>query len=339
MTKNSFNVFVITRFGIGQNSKTFYDREIPYLENLLIRSILKQKEFITKWIILIDVKTPKFVTEKLKKLIPKDILFIYAHDVFLSGSTMPNITSILKNLGIRNKDKVVTIRVDADDILSNDYISSVLDVINIQKQRNKYDLISVDATIGIYFYPIRNKLVKVFRKNYSIQALYSIFGSSFKSVHDGGGHGGLEKMVLKKGGIYYQLNNKEFWIRSMRQHSVSQLGIKFNVLFGRYEIIKNIMKILLKKIYNSNTFYKGRVSVKELSNRFEISEKIVSLLNLQEQSLEIKQTVFSPLIKKVMKDNKNRNRTKIQQVLLKMYKKEKSKTARAKIKKEFYNFY
>ena len=74
MQENKLSVFVITRFGIGQRSKNFYNQELPYLENLLARSVLRQKEFITKWLVLIDVNTPNFVRERLLKLASKDLL-------------------------------------------------------------------------------------------------------------------------------------------------------------------------------------------------------------------------------------------------------------------------
>ena len=338
MQDNNLSVFVITRFGIGQKSKDFYDREFPYLENLLIKSILKQRQFITKWIILIDVNTPKYVSENLTKLIPKDLVCIYSHDIFSKGFIMPNIPEILNHLGVENNDKVVTIRVDADDMLSDDYVISVLNVVNSSDIKNNYELISVDATSGVYYYPTKNKLNRVFKKNYSIQALYSIFGKNFKSVHDGGGHGGLEKMVLNKGGYYCQLNNKDFWIRSMRQHSVSQLGKKFGILFGRFDFIKNIIKSLFFKSLKSKTLYKGRVSVSDLSNRFELSDKLISFFNKHEKNLERKKIVFSPMVEEIINSNKNKNKTAIQQIILDMYKKETDKDKRSKIKNEFYSF-
>ena len=73
MLNDNLNVFVITRFGIGQKSKIFFDKEFLYMQNLLIKSIIKQSEFITKWIILIDINAPKEIIKKLKALIPKDL--------------------------------------------------------------------------------------------------------------------------------------------------------------------------------------------------------------------------------------------------------------------------
>jgi len=351
MKKNNLKVFVITRFGIGQSSNNFYDRELPYLENLLAKSIIKQKKFITKWIILIDVHTPKNVIKKISKLIPKDILCIHLHDIFLSadskgstniidngyGDLMPDIPMILRNLGVKDYEKVVTIRIDADDMLSNDYITNVLNEIDRDDLKDKYELISVNANYGVYFYPLKKKMIKIYKKNYSVQALYSIFGKNFYSVYDFG-HQQLEEMVIKKGGYGCQLRKKEFWLRSMRQYSVSQLGNKFGVLFGRFDLIKNIIKILFNRFLNHNTFFKGHIKKSDLSTRFDFAHKLIYFFYLHEKNLERKKTVFSPTIKAILKLNKNKNKTKIQKILLDMYVKETDQQKKKKIKNEFYNF-
>lgn len=351
MKDNNLSVFVITRFGVGQNSKNFYDREFPYLEKLLTKSIVNQQKYITKWIILIDINTPKYVSEKLKKLIPKDLLCIHSHDIFSNANLknrihkidtaypelLPDIPTILKDLGVNDNDKVVTIRVDADDMLSNDYVSSVLDAINSANLKNNYELISVNANYGVQFYPARNKLVKVFRKNYSIQALYSIFGTNFSSVYDYA-HQELESKILNKGGKCCQLSKEEFWLRSMRLNSVSQFGKKFGILFGRFDLIKNIIKNLFPKFFKQNLFYKGQVNVSDLFNKFELSDELIAFFYKYEKNLEKKKIVFSPMLKEITQSNKKKNKTVIQEILLAMYKNETDEDRKIKIKNEFYNF-
>ena len=54
MQEKSLNVYIITRFGLGQSQKSFYEREFIYLEKFLAKSIQNQKNYITKWIILLD---------------------------------------------------------------------------------------------------------------------------------------------------------------------------------------------------------------------------------------------------------------------------------------------
>ena len=351
MQDNSLSVFVITRFGIGQSSNSFYEQELPYLENLLTKSILNQREYIKKWIILIDIKTPKNVIEKIKNFIPNDILYIYSHDIFSDENLkkrvnkidiaypelLPDIPSILKELGVKDNDKVVTIRIDADDMLSNDYVSSVINAITNCNLKNNYKLIGVNSNHGVQFYPLRNKLVKVFRKNYSIQALYSIFGKNFSSVYDYG-HQELEQKVLDKGGFYCQLNSEKFWLRSMRQYSVSQVGKKFGILFGRFDFIKNIVKTLFPKIFKKNLIYKEQVNINDLSDKFELSDKLINFFYEHEKNLKKKKIVLSPMLKKIIDSNKKSNKTVIQQILLAMYKDETDEDRKIKIKNEFYNF-
>ncbi len=350
MKNNNLKVFVITRFGIGQNSNQFYDRELPYLQNLLAKSILKQKELITNWIILIDVKTPKYVIERITEIIPKDILCLHLHDIFSTadskkrsstiengyGDLMPNLSVILKDLGVKDKEKIVTIRIDADDMLSNDYVSSVLDAINVDNLKENYELISVNSNYGLYFYPTKKKVISVYKKNYSVQALYSIFGNNFYTVYDFS-HQRLEEMVINKGGYGCQLNNKEFWLRSMRQYSVTQQGKEFGILFGRFDLIKNLIKIIFYKFLKNKTFARGRVKIDDFSRRFQFAHGLIDMFNMHEKKIK-KRNSFSPMMQQILKFNKNKNKTKIQKILLGMYKKETDEDRKNKIKNEFYNF-
>ena len=41
MQEKSLNVYIITRFGLGQSQKSFYEREFIYLEKFLAKSIQK----------------------------------------------------------------------------------------------------------------------------------------------------------------------------------------------------------------------------------------------------------------------------------------------------------
>ena len=351
MNNKNQSVFIITRFGIGQKLESFYDQELPYLENLLIKSILNQKKHITKWIIIIDVNTPKYVIERLTKLIPEDLLYICSHDIFSKENLkdkaykfhsayqelMPDIRRVLRNIGVNDNDKIITIRVDADDMLSNDYVDSVIKIINSKDLKDKYKLISVNANYGVQFYPTKNKLVKVFKKNYSIQALYSIFDKNFIAVYDCG-HQELEQLVLNKGGICLQLGKEEFWLRSMRQNSVSQMGKKFGILFGRFDLIKNIIRNFFPKFFKKNLFYRGQVKIDDLFQKFELSNELITFFYKHEKNIKKKKIIYSPMLKEILLINKKKNKTLIQKFLLDMYKKEKNEDKKNKIKNEFYNF-
>ena len=335
MQENKLSVFVITRFGIGQRSKNFYNQELPYLENLLARSVLRQKEFITKWLVLIDVNTPNFVRERLLKLASKDLLHVHSHNPFFDGALMPDLSVILKDIGVKNGDKVITIRVDADDAISNNYVSSILDVLKAGDLINKYKEISVNAINGIYFYPIRNKLVIVVKKDYSVQALYSIFGKNFHSAYDYS-HQTIGKRVLSKGGYSCILDKKEFWIRSMRQHSVTRFGKKFGILEGRFDFLKNIIKLLLSKILKNNTIYKDTVKIFNLKNSFVITESLVIFFKNHEKNLKKDKIIISPMVQKILNSKKINSKFQIKDILLDLYKNEINKDNKDKIKDEFY---
>ncbi len=335
--QNELKVFVITRFGLGQSSKKFYDQELPYFEKLLIKSVLKQKKHIKRWIILVDINTPKYVIEKISKLIPENILYIFSHDPFVTGSVMPNISLVIKDLGVKNNDKVITIRVDADDMLSDNYISSVNNIINDDDLINKYKEISIDATLGVYFYPIRNKFIKVSKKGYSVQALYSIFDKNFHSVYDYS-HQKLAENVKKNGGFCCQLNKNDYWIRSMRQHSVTRFGKKIGFLEGRLSFVKNIFKLLFYKFFENNTFYRGNTNIDDLSDNFQLSNNLLYFFENLEKNFETKKTNFSPLVNEIINTKKVNSPLKVKNILLEMYKIESDEGKKANIRNEFYNF-
>ena len=168
MQEKSLNVYIITRFGLGQSQKSFYEREFIYLEKFLAKSIQNQKNYITKWIILIDKETPSYIYERITKLIPKNLLYVHTQNPFLTCSLKPNITTILQDNGVKLDDKIVTIRIDADDMLSNDYVENVLNTLKNKNLLNKYDKVLVDAATGVYFYLTKNKLYGL-QKGFSIK--------------------------------------------------------------------------------------------------------------------------------------------------------------------------
>lgn len=336
MNSNELSLFIVTRFGIGQNSKDFFDKEIPYLENFLVKSILSQKENIKKWIIIIDINTPKYVIEKLQNLIPKDLLYLYLHDCFSSGSLLPKISTILSDIGIKNNDKIITVRVDADDMLSSNYTISVIKTIKKDNLLHKYKNISINAPYGIYFYPIKKKLIKVFKKDYSVQALYSIFGENFYSVHDYG-HQKIAEKILSQGGYYCELDKQAHWIRSMRQFSVTKFGSKFGIFETRFYFIKNMVKKIFYKYLKNNTFYDGLVDLNHLTKNFNLSKEIMIMLEKHEQKLSKIVSNLPPLVKKITKSKKV-NVFFVKNTLIQLHNDEKNESEKIKIRKEFYNF-
>tara|TARA_B100000902_G_scaffold312387_1_gene302528 strand:- start:810 stop:1823 length:1014 start_codon:yes stop_codon:yes gene_type:complete len=337
MQKEKLSVYVITRFGIGQSLESFYDRELIYIKNFLAKSIEMQKKYITKWIILIDIKTPDHIYKKIKELAPKDLLYIYSEDPFLVGSLKPNITSVLKNVGVKTNDKIVTIRIDADDVFSNDYVYTVLNTLIVNKLINKYEKVLIDAATGVYFYPSKNKLIRVFKKGFSIQALYSIFNNNFISVYDTS-HQGLENKITSNGGYCCTLNDRDFWLRSMRHFTASRGRDKVGIFEGRFVFIKEIIKSVLYKFSLSNTTYKEKVSLNDIFDRFQLSKELIETMKEHERKIKNHKIEYSPMIKQIVDLEKTQNTFKLKGILLEMYKKEDSHIRKLEIKKEFYSF-
>ena len=48
-------------------------------------------------------------------------------------------------------DKIITIRIDADDVFSYDYVYSVLNTLSVNKLINKYEKVLIDAAIEYTF--------------------------------------------------------------------------------------------------------------------------------------------------------------------------------------------
>ncbi len=337
MEEKKPSVYVITRFGLGQSLESFYDREFIYLKNFLAKSIQAQKQYIAKWIILIDIKTPNHIFEKIKKLAPEDLLYIYSQDPFLSGSVRPNITNILQNIGVKLNDKIVTIRIDADDVFSNDYVPAVLNTLTADNLTNKYEKILVDAAAGVFFYPSKNKFIRVFKKGFSVQALYSIFGKNFLPVHDIS-HQKLEKIIVSGGGYCCTLSDRDFWLRSMRHFTVTRFGKKVGILEGRFLFIKKIIKKLFFKKNSSDTIYKEKININDIADRFQLSNELIEKIKNHERSIKNHKMEYSAMVKQIIDLKKVRSPFQLKEILLEMYKKEDNDMKKLEIKKEFYSF-
>ena len=337
MQEKKISVYVITRFGLGQSLENFYDREFIYLKNFLAKSIQIQKNYITKWIILTDIKIPNHIYEKIKKLEPQDQIYIYSHDPFLSGFIRPNITTILKEIGAKINDKIVTIRIDADDLFSNDYIKTVLNTLNTDNLINKYNKVLVDLAAGVFFYPSKNSFIRVFKKGFSVQALYSIFGKNFLPVYHIG-HQKLEEKITSEGGYCCTLGDRDFWLRSMRHFTVTRFGKKVGIFEGRLLFLKKIIKKLFFKQKFTNTIYKEKISINNISDRFQLSKELIEEIIKHEKDIKKHKIVFSSMVKKIIDEKKVHSPLNLKNILLRMYEKEDDDVQRKKIKKEFYSF-
>lgn len=330
-------VYVITRFGLGQSQESFYERELIYLENFLAKSVNAQKKFITKWIILTDIKIPGYIHEKIKKLAPSDLLHIHLHNPFLENTIRPNITKILESIGVKINDKIVEVRIDADDVFSNDYISNILNFLSQSKITNKFEKVLLDAPHGIYFYPTHKKLIRVYKKNFSIQALYSIFNNNFFSTYDYG-HQNLETKVIENSGFCHNLKNQDVWIRSMRHYTVTRFGKPTSIFEGRFIFIKQIIKKLLRKDLSNKITYKNTIKINNVLNRFQITSEIMQLIQKHENSIKNHNIKFSFSIKKIIDRKKIKSPFVLKKILLEMYKNEQCELKKEEIKESFYSF-
>jgi hypothetical protein len=330
-------VYIITRFGICQSLESFYEREIVYLENFLAKSINVQKKYITKWIILIDINTPHYICEKIKKLAPPDLLHIHIHDPFLEKATRPNIKKVFQNIGVKANDKIIEIRIDADDVFSNDYIINVLNVLKKSNFVRKYEKVLIDTPEGMYFYPSKKKFIRVRKKNYSIQALYSIFNQNFFSSYDYG-HQKLENRVIESGGYCYNLDNKPFWVRTMRHYTISQFGKTTSIFDGRFILIKQIVKEIFFNNLTNKMIYKNEIRLSDISGRFQFSNKIIDKLKKHEQAVKKYNFKFSSKLKKIINNKSIKSAFVLKKVLLDMYCSEQSERKKSEIVKDFYSF-
>ena len=330
-------VYVITRFGICQNLESFYEREFIYLENFLAKSVSAQKKYITKWIILIDTNAPRYICEKIKNLASPDLLHIHFHDPFLENAVSPDIAKVFRSIGVKVNDKIVEIRIDADDVFSNDYVINVLNSLKSNDLVNKYEKVLVDASEGIYFYPSKKKFIRVKKKNFSIQSLYSIFNQNFFSTYEYG-HQNLESRVIESGGYCHNLKNKSFWVRSIRHYTVTKFGKTVSIFDGRFIFIKQIIKKIFFKNHINRMIYKDEIKLSDISGRFQFSNEVVDKIKKHEQAIKKYNIKFSYKIKKIICKNSVRSPFVLKKILLNMHNNEQSDQKKSEIKKDFYSF-
>ena len=79
----SSDYFIITRFGLGQSSDTFFYQNLPILEGFLCRSLLNQSDKNFTWVVLTDSNIPEFASKRLHAISETfNNMKIYRHDPF-----------------------------------------------------------------------------------------------------------------------------------------------------------------------------------------------------------------------------------------------------------------
>jgi hypothetical protein len=235
MIKNKHDIFVITRYGLGQQQDIFYKLSLPYLVNFLAESIKNQTDNDFIWILLVDSKMPNWVHDKLEIL--KDSisnLHIAHHDLFSDYNLMPNLNFIYKGIIKAETGRVTTIRIDADDILHSNFISIVRGLVSKKSLKNRGIVINIP--LGVYFYDGRDRHLLVKNKNYSIQVYSDIYDHLFKDVYSFGTHKDLSKKVKD---VPFSCsvsvdNDYPLWIRVIHKNSDSKRVVRNNYLMFKF---------------------------------------------------------------------------------------------------------
>lgn len=216
----SFKHFVITRFGLGQRKDDFFELNIEYLEKLLSASLKKQtvRDFV--WLVLIDVRAPDWVFERLENIIngvPRAKYIV--HDPFKSLNVAPDISDVLEREGVSFGEYIVTTRVDSDDALSVCFIKSVNSCVADCLRVYGRVPVSVNPVNGMYYYPEHEKFFFVHKNNYSVQTIGSAFDSRFVHPHSGS-HKSFSGYFRDSGWPAILLDPEApLWLRSMRKDS------------------------------------------------------------------------------------------------------------------------
>lgn len=215
-----FKHFIITRFGLGQRKDDFFRLNIEYLERLLSVSLKNQTCKSFSWLVMIDVRAPGWVFERLEYLL-NDVpgANYIVHDPFQSLSVAPDIPSVLEKQGVSRGEYIVTTRVDSDDALSVNFVELVNKCLAGYLYANGRVPVSVNPVNGVYYFPLQERLFSVYKGDYSVQTIGSIFNPEFIHAHSGS-HKQLPAYLR---GLGFQAivfaPEEPMWLRSMRKDS------------------------------------------------------------------------------------------------------------------------
>ena len=126
------NLFIITRYGVGQKKNIFYKNSLDLLNNNFLYSLSKQNNQNFVMMLVVDKNIPNIILRKIQNQIIENKLnyFILRHNPFLNFSLKPNYTQIFNKIGVKKNQRVTTIRVDADDALSRNFVNEITKQIN-----------------------------------------------------------------------------------------------------------------------------------------------------------------------------------------------------------------
>lgn len=307
------NLFIITRYGVGQKKNFFYKNSLDLLNNNFLYSLSKQNNQNFVLILVVDKNIPNIILRKIQNQITENKLnyFILRHNPFLNFSLKPNYTQILNKIGVKKNQRVTTIRVDADDALSRNFVNEITKQIN--KYKKNFRKIHIDPNIGYYRWSKHNYVQKVLKKGYSIQVLSDIFGKGFNHVYDFS-HKNVGRQVLsfqKSNSIDLKDEKLPLWFRTIHTNQVTfnkrtELILKSKFIFNIYLILKKIFNIgNLKFLINSNNpfFFHTKFIFKDdlkSSSKLRIPKYYENVFLNQESILKAKEQLLGILKKKVL---------------------------------------
>lgn len=307
------NLFIITRYGIGQKKKIFYKNSLNLLNNNFLYSLSKQNNQNFVLMLVVDKNIPDMIFQKIQNQIIKYQLnyFIVKHDPFLNFSLKPNYNQIFKKIGINKTQRITSIRVDADDALNRNFVDEITRQIN--KYKKKFKKIHIDPNIGYYRWSKHNHIQKVLKKGYSIQVLSDIFGKDFNHIYDFS-HKDVSKLVLsfqKSNSIDLKQKKLPLWIRTIHSNQVTynkstELILKSKLIFSIYIILKKLFNLgNLKFLSNSNNPYFFYTKFKfnddlKSSSKLRIPKYYENVFLNQESILKAKEQLLKILKKKIL---------------------------------------
>jgi len=226
--QKSTQIFIISRLGLGQRNGSFFQTALPYFFSALVPSISAQEDPRFHWLVLVDTAAPKWAIEKIgsvKETVPQ--FSLHLHDPFRRFDLMPEVGDLLREKGAVADAYTITARVDADDALSRDYVSSLLLHSEIAQKSSPVSAHGYISRSGAVYYSASAKTLAIEKEDYSAVAIGSKFNRNFVHCYDF-----PHTQVWRGGESLAVINMKSptpHWLRVMRPGSVhrSSPGLRF----------------------------------------------------------------------------------------------------------------
>mgnify|MGYP001218911320 FL=1 len=246
---NSSNVFVITRFGLGQACEEFYNLNLKYLTDVLFKSLQGQTFQNFQWVLLVDKNAPLHVKNHLRSLNKKmPQMKIHYHSPLEHCKMLTDLGKILETLKKKENQYCIMLRIDSDDGLAKDGLQKIIQ--KLLAQPKNIESICLNPTEGVYFYSEKSRWFLMRKSNYSVIALRTKFGSKFMlNIHS---HGHQKMLAIhfknKKMKLIEYSSDNPIWMRTIRAESDSRSGKRVRLLETNFLVF---ISIIQKKMKNT----------------------------------------------------------------------------------------